>query len=244
MGLFGKRKKTREDCPYCKAEKPAYEVGGTPFAFGYPSVKFACCGKIAFLYKEAKSGAFLRWIKVGDGKAEWMPQDQYFAFMELSARPRAEREGKVPPKDRRAQLPPTAPGPAPKPSAVPVAIQEAKPLHLAAPPAAPAPPSPSAAFVAVATLADVPLGGQKVVDLGGKRVALFNLAGQLFAIDDTCRHAGRSLAESVFEEDGFVTCNGHGWRYDVRTGKVEHNPEVGVRRYEVKVEGDTILVGG
>ena len=44
-------------------------------------------------------------------------------------------------------------------------------------------------------------------------------------------------------EDGIVTCNGHGWRWDVRTGVSENRPDVAVGTYPVKVEDGAVLVG-
>jgi len=235
--LFGKRAASREDCPYCRAEKPAFEVGGTPAAFGYPSVKFVCCGKVAFQYVDRKTGKFLRWIKIGDGQAEWLPKDRYFAYLEETAQPRGWREGS----------PHVAKGlTKPSPSSRAATAVTAGPPE-AAPPSAPSPPPPSpaapVAFAEVCSVSDVAPNTGKVVTVNGRRIALFHLGGQFHAIDDRCAHSGRSLGESVFEDDGFVTCNGHGWRYDVRTGATEHNPDAGVRKYAVKVEGGKVLVG-
>ena len=243
LDLFRSRVRSREDCPYCKSEKPAFEMGGTPYAFGYPSVKFGCCGKIAFQYVDRKTGNFMRWIKVGNGHAEWLPKDQYFAYLEETNKPRAYREGSPhqgkierPKKEARAEAtPPT--GIVAVASVAPSTAPEIKAAQ-------PAPTSGPIAFVSVASVADIPPGKSKVVVVNNRRVALFNLGGTFHAIDDTCRHAGRSLGEGGnFEDDGFVTCAGHGWRYDVRTGATEHNPDVGVRRYDVRVENGRIVVG-
>jgi nitrite reductase/ring-hydroxylating ferredoxin subunit len=227
-------------CPYCRALHPEFEVGGTRFGFGYPSVKFGCCGKVAFMLKDAKTGELMRFTRIGEGTTEWMPKEAYFKWVEESAKARGRREDTVH-KELLANEPPRTPR-APRPS-----VEEKDPALEQAPPAEVSPaktsePAKPLAFVAVAKLDELPAsGGGKVVVVNGQRLALFRVGADVHAIADTCAHQGRSLGESPIE-DGIVTCKGHGWRYDVRTGKVEHNPEVGVRSYAVKLEDGKVLV--
>ena len=248
MGAFAQWKKRRVArealrngdawvCPYCRALHPAFEVGGTRFGFGYPSVKFGCCGKVAFMLKDAKTGELMRFTRIGEGQTEWMPKDAYFKWVDESAKARGRREGSVH-SEMLAQEGPRTPR-APKPL-----VQDKTPELAQAPaPAAAHAPSKPVAFVAVAKLEELDASGAgKVVVINGQKLALFRLADGVHAIADTCLHQGRSLGESPIE-DGIVTCKGHGWRYDVRNGKVEHNPALGVRVYEVRVEDGTVLVG-
>ena len=96
-------------------------------------------------------------------------------------------------------------------------------------------------FVRVCKKGDIPTGAGKTVNVNGKDVALFNVDGTFCAIDNTCLHRGGPLGEG--ELDGkIVTCPWHGWRYDVTTGVNEMNPSVMVAKYQVKVEGEDILV--
>ena len=96
-------------------------------------------------------------------------------------------------------------------------------------------------FVKVCKKTDVTAGTGKTVDVNGKTVALFNVDGNFHAVDNTCLHRGGPLGEG--ELDGkIVTCPWHGWRYDVTTGANELNPSVTVAKYEVKVEGEDVLV--
>ena len=96
-------------------------------------------------------------------------------------------------------------------------------------------------FVKVCQAADICAGSGRTVDLNGKPVAVFNVEGNFYAISDTCLHRGGPLGEG--ELDGkTVTCPWHGWRYDVTTGVNEMNPAVVVEKYQVKVEGDDVLV--
>ena len=72
--------------------------------------------------------------------------------------------------------------------------------------------------VKVAVRAEVPPGGKKLVDLDGRAIALFNVDGRFYAIDDVCTHDGGPLAEG--DLDGAeIRCPRHGARFDVRTGR-------------------------
>ncbi|MBI4429850.1 MAG: non-heme iron oxygenase ferredoxin subunit [Ignavibacteriales bacterium] len=94
----------------------------------------------------------------------------------------------------------------------------------------------------VATVADVPAGTAKAVNVDGKKIALFNINGSFYAIDDTCTHRGGPLSEGDIEEFK-VTCPWHGATYDVKTGKVLGPPATqGVARYNVTVEGSDIKI--
>ena len=98
-----------------------------------------------------------------------------------------------------------------------------------------------AGFVKVCKKADIQAGSGKTVNVNGKDVALFNVDGNFYAIDNTCLHRGGPLGEG--ELDGkIVTCPWHGWRYDVISGVNEMNPSVTVAKYEVKLEGEDVLV--
>jgi nitrite reductase (NADH) small subunit len=98
-------------------------------------------------------------------------------------------------------------------------------------------------FVNVCKRGDVPEGCGRTVDVKGKPVAIFNVGGNFYAISDTCVHRGGPLGEG--ELDGkTVVCPWHGWRYDVTTGENELNPSVSVQRYQIKVDGDDVLVEG
>jgi nitrite reductase (NADH) small subunit len=96
-------------------------------------------------------------------------------------------------------------------------------------------------FVRVASVPDVEPGTGKVVVVDGRAVALFNVEGAFYAIDNTCLHRGGPVGEG--DLDGVVvTCPWHGFQYDVTTGRNVFDPEVGLATYVVKVEGDQILI--
>lgn len=97
------------------------------------------------------------------------------------------------------------------------------------------------ARIRVAELAEVPEGGHASFWTEEGMVALFRLAGGVYAIDDICPHMNESLA-SGSEEAGIVSCPAHGWRFDVRTGRSPDFEGLKVTRYPVEVENGIVYV--
>lgn len=98
-------------------------------------------------------------------------------------------------------------------------------------------------FKTVASTGDVAPGEMKQVRLGRKRLAIVNVGGEFFAIDDTCTHEEASLSEGDLYDD-IVECPLHGAAFNVRTGEVEAFPAVvPLQTYELRVVGDEIQVG-
>jgi NAD(P)H-dependent nitrite reductase small subunit len=93
----------------------------------------------------------------------------------------------------------------------------------------------------VAKKSDVQAGTGKVVEIGGKTIALFNCDGAFYAIDNTCKHRGGPLGEGSLAGTT-VTCPWHGWEYDVTSGACSMDPSIKVQQYDVKVDGDDLLV--
>jgi len=99
-----------------------------------------------------------------------------------------------------------------------------------------------AEFVKVAKTNDVPAGQVKVYQVDGRQIALCNVEGEFFAIDDVCTHDQGPLGEG--ELDGYqIECPRHGARFDVKTGRALTLPAVmPVQAYAVRVEGDDVEV--
>ena len=98
-----------------------------------------------------------------------------------------------------------------------------------------------AEFVSAAKVSEIPPGNGKSVEINGTPIAIFNVNGTFYAINDTCAHAGGPLGEG-FLEDTIVTCPWHGWKYDVTSGQSTVVPSAKVDSFQVKVEGDEIKV--
>lgn len=96
-------------------------------------------------------------------------------------------------------------------------------------------------FQKVAKTGDVPNGTGKVVEAGGKEIALFNQDGKFYAINNICLHQGGPLGEGYLKGT-IVTCPWHGWQFDVTSGVNAVEPSIRTECYPVKVEGEDILV--
>jgi 3-phenylpropionate/trans-cinnamate dioxygenase ferredoxin subunit len=75
----------------------------------------------------------------------------------------------------------------------------------------------------VAAADDLPPGSRRVVDADGLQVAVFNLNGELYAIEDVCTHDGGDLASGNVEGDS-IACPRHGAKFCIRTGAVLSPP--------------------
>lgn len=94
----------------------------------------------------------------------------------------------------------------------------------------------------VAATSDVPVGEIRVVECDGRSLALSNVDGALYAIDNRCTHDNGPLGEGRLR-NGRVICPRHGAAFDARTGKVLSLPAVrSVAAYPVTVDGDDVLV--
>ena len=96
-------------------------------------------------------------------------------------------------------------------------------------------------FVKCAKLSELAPGAHRVAEASGHPVALFNVNGTIYCLDNTCLHRGGPVGEGELEGD-IVTCPWHGWQYNVRTGENLFDPAVKLATHEVRVEGDDIEV--
>lgn len=97
-------------------------------------------------------------------------------------------------------------------------------------------------FVTVANTAEIGPGAREIYEVEGLYIAVFNVGGAYYAIEDICTHDDGPLVEG--DLDGFeIECPRHGARFDVRTGAVRQMPAViPVRWFPVRVEGDALQV--
>jgi len=74
-------------------------------------------------------------------------------------------------------------------------------------------------------------------------IALFNLDGQIHALDNTCPHAGGPLGEGTIEGE-HITCPWHGWKFHIPTGVCQKNPtpSLNVVSYDVQVVDGIIQI--
>jgi 3-phenylpropionate/trans-cinnamate dioxygenase ferredoxin subunit len=112
----------------------------------------------------------------------------------------------------------------------------------------------------VARVDEIPLGGVKQVEVKGRRIGVFNVHGEFFALLDKCPHEGAPLCRGTIvglaesDEPGhyrlsrvgeLLRCPWHGWEFDIRTGQSWCDPtHTYVRRFAVAVEPGQKLVKG
>jgi 3-phenylpropionate/trans-cinnamate dioxygenase ferredoxin subunit len=89
----------------------------------------------------------------------------------------------------------------------------------------------------VCAVEDLPPGSVKVIELADRPIAIFNAAGELYAIEDRCTHDDGTLAEGDFDQEScIVTCPRHGAEFDLQTGRALTLPAyLPVETFEVVV---------
>ena len=104
----------------------------------------------------------------------------------------------------------------------------------------------------VARVSELGPGERRIVEVEGRSIGVFNVAGRFYALRNACPHQGAPLCrgslqgtaapsrpgEYVWERDGEVLrCPWHGWEFDVTTGRSLFNPHrTRVRSYDVTVD--------
>jgi 3-phenylpropionate/trans-cinnamate dioxygenase ferredoxin subunit len=97
-------------------------------------------------------------------------------------------------------------------------------------------------WIAVAPAASVADGDYAQTEIDGALVAVFNVAGQFYAIEDVCTHDGGELAGGAVEGD-VVICPRHGARFCLRTGAALTPPAYEpVRTYETRINEGIVEV--
>lgn len=111
-------------------------------------------------------------------------------------------------------------------------------------------------FIEVSKRSDIPEGVMKEVKVEGSDVLLANVNGNIYAIDSRCPHMGGNLSKGKLAGT-VVTCPLHGSQFDLTSGKVVRwlkgsgllssigkafKPPTEVKKYNVKLEGEIILI--
>ncbi|MCG8585253.1 MAG: Rieske 2Fe-2S domain-containing protein [Pirellulales bacterium] len=93
----------------------------------------------------------------------------------------------------------------------------------------------------VANVADCPPGSSLETVVDDRIVALFNVDGNIYALDGVCSHQGGPLGKGKLE-GCIVTCPWHGWQYDVQSGANEVNKSVTQPSFETKIVDGQICI--
>ena len=90
--------------------------------------------------------------------------------------------------------------------------------------------------------ADIAPGESTIVEAGEREIAVFNVDGTFYAIENTCCHRGGPLGEGELE-GAVVTCPWHGWEFDVTTGRCHAPmPDKEVASFPVHEENGALFV--
>ncbi len=96
-------------------------------------------------------------------------------------------------------------------------------------------------FVKVALRHEIPPGTGRTVEVEGVGIAIFNVDGAFYAMDNTCPHAGGPLGEGKLCGTE-VDCPWHGWKFDVTSGERVGNPNFHVTCCEVRIQGEEVQI--
>ncbi len=97
-------------------------------------------------------------------------------------------------------------------------------------------------WVDVCKVEELAPGDHRVLDLEGTDVAVFNLGGKFYAIEDRCTHDGAEIASGKLEGDAIV-CPRHGARFCIKTGKALTPPAYeDLHVFPVRVENGKLWV--
>jgi 3-phenylpropionate/trans-cinnamate dioxygenase ferredoxin subunit len=99
-------------------------------------------------------------------------------------------------------------------------------------------------WIDVGAVDELEAGGVMLVDVDGTEVAVFNIDGEFYAIEDVCTHDGGTLAEG--EVEGFeIECPRHGARFDLRNGRVTAPPAYeDITTFQVRIHDSRVQVRG
>jgi nitrite reductase (NADH) small subunit/3-phenylpropionate/trans-cinnamate dioxygenase ferredoxin subunit len=96
--------------------------------------------------------------------------------------------------------------------------------------------------IKIAEAAQVTPGQRKLIKLKGKEIALFNIEGTFYAIDNSCPHSTGPLIEGRLVKN-IVTCPWHGSQFDITNGQCYSGPATrNVTSYPLHVEGNAVFI--
>jgi len=96
-------------------------------------------------------------------------------------------------------------------------------------------------YIEALSLDKLPPGTRIALKIADNDIGFFNVDGTVYAIGDTCPHAGGSLGAGKIEGT-IVTCRNHGMKFDVTTGFFQGTTDFGVPSHPVKVQDGKIYV--
>ncbi len=105
-----------------------------------------------------------------------------------------------------------------------------------------------AEWLTLCASAELPPGQREVFGVNGRWIAVFNVGGVIYAIEDLCSHDGNVLAFDFEDRPskliGYeIECPRHGARFDIRDGRVTRRPaEVNVTAFEARIADGSVQI--
>lgn len=96
-------------------------------------------------------------------------------------------------------------------------------------------------LTAIAKLSDIPVGEARVFQAEDRKLALCNVEGTIYAIDDCCTHDNGPLGSGTLRGHA-IECPRHGARFDVRDGAPSMPAAYPVKTYPVTIDNDEVFV--
>ncbi|MBI2109575.1 Rieske 2Fe-2S domain-containing protein [Candidatus Woesearchaeota archaeon] len=88
---------------------------------------------------------------------------------------------------------------------------------------------------------EISTGSNKLVNIDGKMIAVWNVNNEFYAVNAVCPHRGGPLEQGSLNQN-VVSCPWHGWQFDVETGTSPVFPQAKIEIFKVKIEGEEIFV--
>jgi nitrite reductase (NADH) small subunit len=96
-------------------------------------------------------------------------------------------------------------------------------------------------FEEVATLDELRETKRKKIEVNGEHIVLFYLHGQVFAVNSVCPHSGGPLEQGQLDDEEII-CPWHSYMFNIKTGLCLNYPGCRIRKYEVKLDGEKVLL--
>jgi nitrite reductase/ring-hydroxylating ferredoxin subunit len=88
---------------------------------------------------------------------------------------------------------------------------------------------------------ELPPGRSRSVRVDGRRVAIFNQEGRLYAVDEACPHMGADLSNGDLQE-GVLTCAWHGWKFRIESGEGLTRSWARLKTHRLVREGEDLVL--
>jgi nitrite reductase/ring-hydroxylating ferredoxin subunit len=98
-------------------------------------------------------------------------------------------------------------------------------------------------MVFAAKVSEIPDWGKKVVTVNGREILLVKAKGSIYACETECPHQGAPLSGALIKDAEHLSCQRHGYRFNLKTGACKEFPEYTLKVYPVDVVGDDVMVG-